>query len=266
MSDITVRERELEREKEEWEQGKSDRKRDKVRLENLITSLKDKRLRLEEAVEPASRFLDELQQQVMVHSDKIQDLTTYKTALLKEIRTAQAEMDNIHAKTTEAHEGQRLTLSTLEATIALETENQKAEQAKQVELLNSQLLTARTELSDMQIQQQELMDTHSQLTDDLLHKEAELRKRIDAATEACEVFEARKQHTEDELSSLQAHHQALTVANADLTKQNALFVEYENKAWKVLNAKDESLQQRESALAEKEQLRPRASLLPPLES
>lgn len=58
----------------------------------------------------------------------------------------------------------------------------------------------------------------------------------------------------------------LQTANSQLEQSNKEFIEYEKKAWISLKAKDEELQGREKAVAEKENYSPRHnSFLPPTE-
>lgn len=266
MSDITARERELEREKEAWKVGQNDRTRDKVHLEGQIASLREKRKRLEALIEPTAEILEELHRQATILADKIEDLTVLKTALLQEIKKMDGRLEAIHAETESAQEGQKFTLATLEATLKLESASLREEYAQQQKLLDEKLTATNSELLELQRIRQDTMDSQRLIASGLMQEEVSLRKRIDLATEACEIYESRKQRLEDETLSLQAHHQELTAENMELAKQNALFVQYEDKAWKVLNAKDASLQQRDLAMNERENLRPQASLLPPIES
>lgn len=71
------------------------------------------------------------------------------------------------------------------------------------------------------------------------------------------------QHLSDEISTLTDRKGDLMLANSKLEQQNKDFIEYEQKAWKVLDAKDQELQAREHNLSEKENLSPRAKTFLP---
>lgn len=77
---------------------------------------------------------------------------------------------------------------------------------------------------------------------------------------------SRKQDLETEVSSLTSKVGELKIKNANLGTENTKFKSYEEKAWKSLRAKEQSLIEREAALIQKESLRPgHKTLLPPIE-
>lgn len=96
----------------------------------------------------------------------------------------------------------------------------------------------------------------------------ELKKAVEMETEhlegQVEIHKKELRRLKDESSALLAKKIELSEANVKLDQENKKFVEYEKKAWKVLNAKDEELKSRQKAVEEQEQYKPRmTSFLPP---
>lgn len=70
----------------------------------------------------------------------------------------------------------------------------------------------------------------------------------------------------EENSQLTQRKSELMIANSKLENDNLRLQKYEEKTWKVLNAKDEELKVREAAVTQKENFAPRSkSFLPPIE-
>lgn len=85
----------------------------------------------------------------------------------------------------------------------------------------------------------------------------ELDERID-------VYRKEKHQLETEVETLVNRKGDLKLDNSKLEQKNKEYREYETNAWKVLDAKDKELLERENALQQRESLRtPVRTLLPP---
>ena len=96
----------------------------------------------------------------------------------------------------------------------------------------------------------------------------ELKTRIGTETRQLNAdiapLRTEKHKLDGEISALVATKGDLKIDNVRLEKANKEFRDYEAGAWKVLDAKDKELLERERTVAEKEQFTPSAqSLLPP---
>ena len=83
---------------------------------------------------------------------------------------------------------------------------------------------------------------------------------------AVKALALEKQKLETDVSLLASRVGKLKVKSAELDAENAKFKAYEEKAWKSLHAKEQSLMEREAIIVQKENLRPgHKTLLPPME-
>jgi hypothetical protein len=85
-------------------------------------------------------------------------------------------------------------------------------------------------------------------------------------SKAVKALALEKQKLETDVGLLASRVGKLKVKSAELDAENAKFKAYEEKAWKSLTAKEQSLMEREATIVQKENLRPgRKTLLPPME-
>lgn len=263
--DLKARERSLEREQEDWKQGQADRQR---QLEKLRAEI--------EVLEPKAELLRRT----------IQDYQTEVAELEGTLAAKTARIINISREVTDYSQRRE----DLAKRILLEEDRlvglQREADQRLTEYETNQWAAADKRVAQLKVTEQELqarIDSHKH---DLLAwdiESAKAKERSTAQTRAAETQLAAVLAEVEKLTGQcrglgamvikrQAEADALFARNREalslqraIDAQAANFKAYEHRAWEQLNAMDASLQEREAAVEQREQLRPsRKSFLPPL--
>lgn len=102
----------------------------------------------------------------------------------------------------------------------------------------------------------QLINERNQAKADLLKEKKDIEKTT-------QELGKEKRTLTDEVSVLIGKKADLLVENARLTDANKAFLLYEEKAWKVLHAKENGLIERETTLQQREALRPQSKAILP---
>jgi len=255
----------LVREQKAWKEQLADIKLDIQHLNAekkvILGQIKPKRTELEglkraisglqDAQEGYNTEIEDLKKQITVIKGELDTLDSQKTALETEIKTRKAGIDQeLDTYEQDARNKADKLLDTLNIGIEeaqktlndlVSRENQKTEELRQLDLT---LTGAKSK--------------HEAGLKELAKAEADYREKIG-------VLAKRHLFLSNQVEQAEASNKTLIKENIELVKRNEGMKTYETRAWKILNAKDDELQQREKVLAEREQFKPSPrSLLPPV--
>lgn len=266
MSDIELQaeKRALIREQDLWAQKKVDADRYLTRLHAEIATLepKAKQLRntvaqLKEEVEHYDKtcyerltYISTLQEEAELHEKRVIETGNELTSVQQHLAD---EQDSINRKLREYTDSQKVLFQEEESILRDDLDA---------------LYKKRNELSEVLASREIEIET---LRDNYRAEEVNLKNRIRLLSDDKDTLVAQIKKHEASISDLEKVNLALSLDNTSLQNANDLlnhknleFRSYEAKAWRRLHAADAALQERERAVAEREQYRPQTrSFLPP---
>lgn len=133
--------------------------------------------------------------------------------------------------------------------------------------LYDEVAKKRKELASVGTTTEEATQEFKILNSKLAAEKTSINKQMDDLKEEVKPLAKEVEQLKGEIITLVAKKGDLKQENITLDRQNKELKKYEEQAWQVLKAKDESLQEREKNITQRESLKPSVhSFLPPVNS
>lgn len=254
----------LEREQKEWNNKKSDLERQILKLESQVKVLTKK-------VTDKQTDVETIDNQIIILESRLKSLESLNRRTEKELKEAELRKAKAHEASCliefatrrkqsevgmKVEEYRKLAESKANDSLASVTDlieslnNEKTSLEENIELLKKSKILITKELEELEDKLEEVESTNN----------AEIKK----SNIRLKVLQDEVQRANSNLDTLQAQLLEQKDRYVKCEKKMQDFVEYEKKAWKILQAKDKGLQEREARVAQSEQfVQNTQSFLPP---
>lgn len=263
-SELQMRERNLIREQELWTQKKVDADRELAKLKAEIATLTPKSARLKHECTELKVLIDDKANELAARGDLLRSIN-------KEIASNNKHLGNLQAELRTIGEEINTKRSTIDANIALYKLEKKNEDNERVAIADSQYLNLlngieilKTDITDKKEElarlEEDIMDT----TEVLAHARHEYHLKVDGFKTKARELESANLVAQTQNDFLTITQGELIAHNSRITKESEEFGKWRQKAMRELETADKALQERETAVEQREQYRPRPkSFLPP---